>query len=112
MEITSCFKTILNRHWLNDVLTLKPCCDKFIMITNVAITGDDSCKISCHAAGTQWYAKRRISTDGSECINDRTSAFSKCVAGKCKVSKISVSVLSVNGIMGGSIRMFELSFTI
>ena len=49
-------------------------------------TGDDSCKINCQADGTNYFAMRGISKDGTQCISDTPAAFTKCVTGKCKVS--------------------------
>lgn len=54
-------------------------------VPNTGALGDDSCEKSCQAAGTNWFAKRGINIDGTECISDQISTFSRCVTGKCKI---------------------------
>ncbi|XP_045194121.2 A disintegrin and metalloproteinase with thrombospondin motifs 18-like isoform X2 [Mercenaria mercenaria] len=57
---------------------------RYHWIPNTDSIGDDGCKINCQADGTNYFAKRGISKDGTQCTKDSPAPFTKCVKGSCK----------------------------
>lgn len=57
---------------------------------DICVIGDDSSKINCQASGTNWFSSRGVNADGTECISDQPSTFSRCVRGKCKVKRLDI----------------------
>ena len=56
---------------------------------SLIITGDDTCQLTCNAAGTNWFTVRGLAKHGSICYSDEEGIFHRCVFGKCKVMTIS-----------------------
>ena len=71
--------------------------------------------INCQAAGTNWFSKRGINKDGTECISDERATFHRCIGGTCKVNganlfDLDTYALSSNGSLGEPVQMYSVAF--